>query len=263
MGVAIALIVLSIAGYVIFGNAFIFFAVISTVFAAVYFFSSVDESIRKDSEMEVKQREYIEGKVSVYKVELAKKRMQLLVKDEYGDLDDRKWKAEMVSFFNKKIGSIPAEIAKSSQPRTISAEEIVRIIERVSIQGELELQDELKFSDEMDGVEYEHCCARLLRASGWDAWVSSASNDQGVDIVAKGNGVVVAIQCKKYSTPVGNKAVQEVSAGKSHYRADYAVVVSNSTFTTAAKQLAKSAKVVLLHHGELNELSKHLKIRSG
>jgi len=108
------------------------------------------------------------------------------------------------------------------------------------------------FDPDMSGHDYEHFCADLLSVAGWKTRVTKSSGDQGVDIEATKDGVRAVFQCKKYSAPVGNSAVQEVLAGKTFYRADVAVVVSNASFTPAAKQLALSAQVRLVHHDELS-----------
>lgn len=218
--------------------------------------------IRKDNERiaqvnnanEKKQKDYIKSKAREYKEALAKKRTQLVTKDDYGDIDDSKWKAEIVKFFNKKIRSIPGEMALTTEDKIISGEEIARIIDCVAKEGQKEQLDLFSYSDDMDGIAYEHFCASLLRDDGWDAVVSQASNDQGADIIAERDGIKVAIQCKKYSSPVGNKAIQEVSASKFHYGAQHAVVVTNNSFTTSAKQLANSVSVYLMHHSELGNL---------
>lgn len=80
------------------------------------------------------------------------------------------------------------------------------------------------------------------------------SGDQGADLVAQLGDQSVAIQCKFYSSPVGNKAVQEALAGKAHYGCRYAAVVSNQPYTPAAQSLAKTARVALLHHNEIKDL---------
>jgi Restriction endonuclease len=81
---------------------------------------------------------------------------------------------------------------------------------------------------------------------------------KGVDVIARKDGISVAIQCKRYSNPVGNKAVQEVFAGKGYVGADIGVVVSNTTFTPQAKELASNLGVLLLHHDELPELQRRI-----
>ena len=61
----------------------------------------------------------------------------------------------------------------------------------------------------------------------------------------------VFLQCKKYSNPVGNKAVQEANAGKGFEGAEVAAVVTNNTYTPSARQLASAIGVYLLHYSEL------------
>ena len=61
------------------------------------------------------------------------------------------------------------------------------------------------------------------------------------------------IQCKRYSNPVSNKAVQEVYAGKGFYRGTHAVVLSNAGFTKSARDLAKSSGVILINDIELEK----------
>ena len=92
----------------------------------------------------------------------------------------------------------------------------------------------------MDGHKYEHAVAQFLRHNGYsNVIVTRASGDYGADIIATKRGRKYAIQCKYYSNPVGLKAVQEVVASKKHYRCSRAMVVTNNTYTKAARRLAE------------------------
>ena len=102
------------------------------------------------------------------------------------------------------------------------------------------------------GVAYEMRCAEILRRVGWEASMTKGSGDQGVDIIASKNGVNIAIQCKFYNKPVGNRAVQEAYASKSFAKAQFAAVVTNSIYTKSALILAQSTGVYLLNHSDLN-----------
>ena len=69
--------------------------------------------------------------------------------------------------------------------------------------------------DYMSGDDFEYFCADILRGNGFkNVEVTKASGDHGIDVLAKKDGVKYAIQCKRYSKPVGNKAVQEAYSGK-------------------------------------------------
>ena len=101
----------------------------------------------------------------------------------------------------------------------------------------------------MDGHKYEHAVAQFLKHNGYsNVVVTRASGDYGADIIATKRGRKYAIQCKYYSNPVGLKAVQEVVASKKHYRCSRAMVVTNNTYTKAARRLAEENKVELLEH---------------
>src|SRR6185437_12365920 len=73
----------------------------------------------------------------------------------------------------------------------------------------------------MTGAEFEAFCADRLRACGWEVRLTPLCRDQGVDVIAEKNRVRVALQCKLYANPVGNKAVQEIAAGRVHEQAHY------------------------------------------
>lgn len=109
--------------------------------------------------------------------------------------------------------------------------------------------------DYMEGHDFEQFCAQLLEANGFSSVnVTPGSNDQGIDILAEKQGVKYAIQCKRYSSDVGNKAVQEVFAGKSYYNCHVGVVLTNRYFTQSAKELAKKTQVLLWNRDDLNSL---------
>ena len=101
------------------------------------------------------------------------------------------------------------------------------------------------------GREYEECINNFLKANGYNSILTPESGDKGVDIVVHLKNLSVAIQCKLYSSPVGNDAVQEVVAGANYYNCGVACVVSNASFTSSAVSLSVANNVKLLHHSEL------------
>lgn len=100
--------------------------------------------------------------------------------------------------------------------------------------------------DGMEGHDFEYFCADLLKKNGYaNVEVTKGSGDQGIDIIAYKNGVKYGIQCKCYSSDIGNKAVQEAFAGKNFYNCHVAAVLTNRHFTRSAKELADSIQVLL------------------
>ena len=109
----------------------------------------------------------------------------------------------------------------------------------------------------MDGREFEEYCAALLKRNGFrKVAVTQASNDYGADITAFRRGEKWVVQCKRYQIPIGNSSVQEVVAAMSHYDADRAAVMTNSTFTKNAVELALENDVELINGEELRKMSR-------
>ncbi len=107
--------------------------------------------------------------------------------------------------------------------------------------------------DEMEGLEFEQFCAEVLRQKGFvDVTLTRASRDFGVDILAEKDGVTYAIQCKRYQTPVGVKAVQEAFAGREYYDRMVGAVLTNQYFTQPAVDAARKLKILLWDRGYLD-----------
>lgn len=108
------------------------------------------------------------------------------------------------------------------------------------------LEDELRRIDSMDGHMFERWCADLLEFNGFEnVEVTRGSNDQGVDIVAENHGIKYAVQCKCYSSDLGNKAIQEVNAGKYIYRCNVGAVMTNRHFTDGGREAAAATGTLL------------------
>ena len=114
------------------------------------------------------------------------------------------------------------------------------------------------FSEDMSGEDYEVYCGNILEIAGWVVEQTSKTNDQGVDLIGAIDDLKVCIQCKRYTNPVGNKAVQEIIAGQQFYGGTHAVVVSNAGFTKSAQTLASKTGVILISDEELENLEDYL-----
>lgn len=109
--------------------------------------------------------------------------------------------------------------------------------------------------DNMDGIDFEELTCDILIANGFElAENTQASVDFGVDVLARKDGITYAIQCKRYTEPVGIDAVQQVYAGRAYYECHAAVVFTNQYFTDSAKKLADKIGVVLWDREMLEQL---------
>ncbi len=109
--------------------------------------------------------------------------------------------------------------------------------------------------EDMEGHEFERFCANLLKQKGFiDVEVTKGSGDYGIDILAEKDGVTYAIQCKRYTAPVGVKAVQEAYAGRDYYDRMVGAVMTNQYFTTPAVEAAKKLKILLWDGGYVESM---------
>lgn len=105
--------------------------------------------------------------------------------------------------------------------------------------------------DRMTGYNFEVYLKEMYKFLGYEAFITSASGDFGADIILKTENKTIAVQSKRYKNNVGVNAVQEVSSARYYYSTDEAWVVTNSYFTSQAKELARRSNVVLINRDNL------------
>ena len=105
------------------------------------------------------------------------------------------------------------------------------------------------------GLTFENLCLQKLKSQGWEVKQTPFSGDQGVDLIASINDFRICIQCKDHQKAIGNKAVQEVYAGKKYWSGTHAILISRSGFTKAAQKLAFSSNVILINEFEIENIN--------
>ena len=115
----------------------------------------------------------------------------------------------------------------------------------------------------LDGHQFEKYMQNVFELLGYIVVRLPLSGDQGADlIIARGDEKKV-VQVKKHTETISNKAIQEVVAAKFYYKADKAMVVTNSLFTKGAIDLALANDVELWDGQKLENVIKELKIPKG
>ena len=135
------------------------------------------------------------------------------------------------------------EKPKSAADSVIEADDFINL---ECLSQEEKINAQLLTIDLMEGHEFEHWCANALEDLGFVyVRVTPSSGDHGVDVLAEKDGVKYAVQCKRYSSDLGNSPIQEVFAGKNMYGCHVGAVITNQHFTSGAKQLANVTGVLL------------------
>jgi len=196
------------------------------------------------------------------------KSKQLISVDDYGKPNYERYRNELLYFLSEIIApiirkevvdGIHMDSLKQKVGNYISSDEF-RLYYFKQIEKSLDEYCENNeqndsFEQDMSPADFEIACANALGKLGWAARTVGQTGDQGADVIAtkniNGKEITAVLQCKLYSSPVGNAAVQEVFAAKKHRSADMAAVVTNQSYTKSAKELSNSTGVMLLHHDDL------------
>lgn len=179
---------------------------------------------------------------------LARRRLSLARNDHYGVEDRKSWDREVGHFLTKVVSPRLSEGEKNA---LFGYGYLPPDFEQQVQQRAKRIADVMDFRPDMSPIEFEVWCFNTLRRSGWKCHTTSVTGDQGADIVAEKSNTRLIVQCKLYNAPVGNKAVQEAWAAMRHYSATRAAVVTNAQFTKAARELASTTGVLLLHVSDL------------
>lgn len=110
--------------------------------------------------------------------------------------------------------------------------------------------------DHMDGIQFEHYLVELFKSLQYSVKKTSDTNDFGADLILKKEGKKIVVQAKRYKGKVGIKAIQEILAAKSYYKANSAWVITNSSYTKSALTLAHKTNVRLLDRSSLIKMQR-------
>jgi len=130
---------------------------------------------------------------------------------------------------------------------------IASMVEKSCIQLIDEYKDEKKLSSKK-GIAFENRCMQILISKGWIVEETPKTGDQGIDLIASIENYRLCIQCKDHIKAIGNKAVQEVTAGRKYWNGTHAILVSDSGYTKSAQKLASANNVLLISTLELNNI---------
>ena len=194
---------------------------------------------------------------------LLRKKQQTITHDDYGNPQYEKFRAELDYFVTnvmcREVSDSAWNALFAGDDQAAPLNVLIDMLAKYEVMAESQSTQQINIDpSSITPIEYEHLCERLLQQAGWATRTTTSTGDQGIDVIATSGKIKLVVQCKLYSNPVGNAAVQEIIAGRAFEHADFAVVVTNSTFTPSAKTLAAAANVWLLHHSELEDI--HLKL---
>lgn len=106
------------------------------------------------------------------------------------------------------------------------------------------------------GEEFELYLQNLFRELNYKVKHCGKSGDQGGDLIVKKGNITYVIQAKYYTHKLDNTPIQEVVGAIRFYNANRGVVITNSTFTKKAIELANTNRIILINGDDLEKLTK-------
>jgi restriction system protein len=104
------------------------------------------------------------------------------------------------------------------------------------------------------GHPFEDFLQAIFENLGFHVDRTKLTGDQGADLILTRDNIRIAVQAKGYAESVGNGAVQEALAGMSFYRCQRCAVITNSTFTASARELAGRINCSLIDCDQIPDL---------
>jgi len=105
--------------------------------------------------------------------------------------------------------------------------------------------------DSMSGSEFEEFLVAVFKALGYEA---HKTGDDHVDLVVTVGTKRIAVQATRTTGVVQKLAVEKVLIGMGGHHCSYCMVITNSTFSTPAEQLASSLSCGLVDRNSLSRL---------
>ncbi len=132
----------------------------------------------------------------------------------------------------------------------LKAESLIR---KLTGDQAVETQISIDDIDLMNGYDFEDFVGELFSKLGYKTTVTKSSEDQGTDVIAENEKIRIGVQAKCSSDKVTKKAVQEIIGALKFCSCDKGIVVTNSTYTKSARELADANDIILWDRIKLTE----------
>ena len=106
----------------------------------------------------------------------------------------------------------------------------------------------------LNGSEFERELGALFRRMGYFVESTAGSGDGGVDLILRGNGRTIVVQCKSHQAAVGPAIARELFGAMVASRADRAILACTGGFTRGVREFAKGKPISLISASELANL---------
>ncbi len=115
--------------------------------------------------------------------------------------------------------------------------------------------------DQMTGHEFEEYLYVLIKALGYETYLTKKSRDFGADLLFRdGTGQLTVVQAKRLSEKLGLDAVQEIYTAQAYYLAEKALIITSAEQASEpCRKLAAATKVKIIDREQLSQIIKLFK----
>jgi restriction system protein len=108
--------------------------------------------------------------------------------------------------------------------------------------------------DDMSGMIFEEFLMEHFKHLGYTGYLTPRAENYGADLVLQKDSIKAVVQAKRWKNNVGTDAIQQVIEAVKHYGANKGLVVTNSSFTESAHELADSNGIELWDRKKLIQI---------
>lgn len=102
------------------------------------------------------------------------------------------------------------------------------------------------------GTEFEKAVARWYKNRGYHVSKIGGTGDFGGDLLVEQEGTRTVVQAKRHASSVGRQAVSDAYAAMDYYDCQECAVVTDSSFTSGARELAEKVGCELIEGRDLD-----------
>lgn len=101
----------------------------------------------------------------------------------------------------------------------------------------------------MNPKQFEELVCEYFRNKGYEASITSYSNDYGVDVFAIKGKEKIAVQAKMYGSgrKINRQMIMELHGSKDYFDCTKALIATDGSFLTDALEVAKKLKIEILY----------------
>jgi Holliday junction DNA helicase RuvB len=107
----------------------------------------------------------------------------------------------------------------------------------------------------MTAVAFKEFTVSLFREMGYTVEITPGTSDNGIDLLLRKNNQLIAVQCKRWNTPIREPIVRDFYSALMSSGAQSGYVVTTSTFTSHAYSFAQGKPIQLVDLEALIDLA--------